>query len=437
MEGPIYTGAARQTRANEEIRATNASHTLRIQHRVNALINAAQEPIQVDRRLSTAYYHAYNGSGWLDGATAICTTGQIAMVTSNFRNAVSIYDTTDPRAPTFRSVVVDEALGGPRGVWTNGVKAVVSGYDTGTVTMLCIKNLGEPRITGTITSEHLAGAHGLVVIGSIAYFACTDAGSVCAINVGGSTPSLIGVLHDASLIGAAALAKQTALPQTANPGQRRHGQGHRLVVACGESRASGAIVVVNINVPSHPVVMGSVAAPSIEGAAGVVIHGHHALVVATYGDLLTVADIANPAKPQIKAIVADHAGRGGASSIVSYDHHVVVTSYHACTLTTINVHDPSRPVTVSSHQDEDILQGAAALGRMGPNGRHLLIACYTSANLITINMPSLLDDAQGSGAADRQAARGTLAGMQQPSRQTRGPAPLPSCPAVWGGRRLR
>ena len=121
--------------------------------KVQALLNAAQGPVRIDRRLSAAYHHEYNGTRWLDGATAMSIAGNKAVVASMFWNAIAILDISDPRAPSLKGVVANEALGGPRGIWTDGDTAIVTGFESGTVTVIDIRR-SNPRITGRSLMHH-------------------------------------------------------------------------------------------------------------------------------------------------------------------------------------------------------------------------------------------------------------------------------------------
>ncbi len=302
----------------------------------------------------------------LPGTTSVAIAGHYAYTTGYYAGELTAIDISNPTHPVIAgssasstallnadtvniaggyAFVVSKNRNGPSGSNSN---------DDGSGNSLTILDISTnpavPRIVGTRTDPlKLFGAYGITVSGNYAYVAAQGclAGQPCPnTSVGNafevvdisnpSTPTIVGTYHNATNLNhvtSVALSGNYAyvtafnnnrltVINTSNPVKPTFVtslidttnfqfpsdvaiSGHYAYVV--DQSNPGRLTVVDISVPSSPVVVGTLVSSALNGGYRIRVYGNFAYVSASSGNDVAIVDISNPLLPRLAASYTDTA----------------------------------------------------------------------------------------------------------------------------------
>ena len=337
-----------------------------------------------------------NGTA-VSGAVAVAVSGHYAYSASAWSGQLNVIDVSNPTSPNIvGSTASTSSLTGATNVSVSGSYAFVTSRNrnasttdnddgTGnTMTIVDVSNPAVPSVVGTVTDRSsprsvLFGAEAVAVAGQFAYVASqgdlagqpsapsTSTGSFAVIditsptgptvvaNIDNSNPSLTGSLADA-LEHAASVAIS----------------GHYAYVT---AQYSDRLTVIDISVPTDPVVVSSLHDPTnLMLPNDVVTAGGYAYVVneISSGPELAVVSLANPTAPVIVTTLSNSA-LGGAYRARTRGSFLYVAASSTATLAAVDVSNPASPRLAGVVADVNTLAHVTGLD-VSSSGRYLIAA---------------------------------------------------------------
>ncbi len=307
-----------------------------------------------------------SGDPNLAGATSVAISGHYAYTTAYGAGVLTAVDFSNPAAPVVAgssafstgliaastvniaggyAYVVSKNRNGPNGSGSN---------DDGSGNSLTILNIStnpaQPQIVGQITdTTKLFGAYGVAISGNYAYVAAQGclSGQPCPNARVGDSFEVVDVSDPLHPKIVASLAN-SALPGTwAGTNALRHAcsvtvSGHYAYVTAAYS---GKVTIIDIANPLAPVIVSSLADPSIHFPVDVAVKGNYAYVADQASSLgrVEVVDVSNPASPHVAATVTDSATLDGAYRIRLRGNFAYVSGVYAATVTAIDISNPLVP----------------------------------------------------------------------------------------------
>ncbi len=302
----------------------------------------------------------------LAGATSVAISGNYAYTTAYSAGELTAVDFSNPAAPVVAgSSAFSTGLVGASTVNISGGYAYVASKnrngpngsgsnDDGSGNSLTILNIStnpaQPQIVRQITdTTKLFGAYGVAISGNYAYVAAQGclSGQPCPNPGVGDSFEVVDVSNPASATIVASLSNSALPGAWAGTNALHHAcsvtvSGHYAYVTAAYS---AKVTIIDIANPLAPVIVSSLADPSIHFPVDVAVKGNYAYVADQASGLgrVEVLDVSNPASPHVAATVTDSATLDGAYRIRLRGNFAYVSGVYAATVTAIDISDPLNP----------------------------------------------------------------------------------------------
>jgi len=113
------------------------------------------------------------------------------------------------------------------------------------------------------------------------------------------------------------------------------------------SEDSNSLTVIDVSNHADPVIVGYLEdSTDLSGALALYLYGQYAYVAASGGDALTVVDIANPVRPEIAGTLVSSTAFNGINSVYASGRYVYTASTQANAVHVVDIADPVNPVIV-------------------------------------------------------------------------------------------
>ena len=263
-------------------------------------------------------YAAKPGSPFsLNGAGTVFVTNNIAYVSAENANVLSLIDVSNPANPVSLSQITN-GVGGytglnlPTGVIVSGANAFVLGFSSSALTVIDISNPRAPHLVTQIFDDSvnpaspftkLKNPYQMTLSGTNLYIAARGDSAVTVVDISNpASPQLQAEIVDASVNPSSPFTKL----QQANWVDV---SGNVAYVAAGAfSSSAGSLTLIDISNPHSPVRLAEITDASLQagspftklkGAWGVRVAGATAFVTSFYGNAVTVIDVSDPYYPRL------------------------------------------------------------------------------------------------------------------------------------------
>lgn len=265
----------------------------------------------------------------LNGAEGIFVTNNVAYVTSENDNTLTIMNVSNPASPTKLAELVN-GTGGitnlnlPTGVLVSGNKAFVLGFFSSALSVFDVSNPANPVLVGQALDDSvqpgsaftkLKWPYQMTLSGSLLYIASRGDNAVTILNVANpANPQLVAEIVDA-----------TVNPLSPFTGLRNANwvdvAGNVLYVAAGAFNSSlGSLTLIDVSNPANPIKLAELNDDVVQtnspftklaGAWAVNVVDDVALVTCWADNALTVIDVSDPHHPRlVRELVQGEGGFG-------------------------------------------------------------------------------------------------------------------------------
>lgn len=299
-----------------------------------------------------SYYDAVK----LDFADGLDVSGKYAYVTSVGNNSFTIFDISNPESPTEVTTIQDSAcLKSAKGVFVSGNYAYISAGEStsglaGYLTIYDVSDPTAPSLTGYVKDTKLAGALHVSVSGKYAYVTSPEDNRFVAVDISDpESPYIASSIQDDTK-----LYKADGL----------YVSGHYAYVTSHQFTETAYFNVIDISDPTalSPSDMVSLGKPEFIGGDQPYITGTYAYVPATSSGpatgSLSVVDISDPSHPSFISTLSDERISGADWVWVNGDY-AFIGAFYAHRLTIVDISDPTSLTVVSSLYDETNLNNIA------------------------------------------------------------------------------
>lgn len=281
-------------------------------------------------------------------------------------DGLTVVDISTITSPTFVTKLTDASINGPwyTAVTADGSYCFLSCDNNDTVLSIDIANPASPSIVDAFTNSIVMDRpYGLVLDGDYLYVAAS--GSMAVLDV--STPTAI-ALHTSQFdsFANAELANSQGLVKTND--EFLYTSAWKITAVQNECAG----------LPGRFEVVGSVTAASLNGAAGVAMHGDYAIVASALYGGVAVVDVSTPSAPSVVGAVSD-AILFNTSRVAMYGDYAVATSMDD-RVVVIDVSTPSSPTIAGSVQDASALSAAWGIDIIG---NYAIVTSNSSGSYVT------------------------------------------------------
>jgi hypothetical protein len=262
----------------------------------------------------------------LYGASGIFVTNNIAYVTSENENALTLINVANPQNPVKLAEVTDgiagfNGLNLPTGVLVSGTNCFVLGFLDSALSILDVSNPSSPRLLKEIFDDSavpgspfakLKWPFQMTLVGTRLYIACRGDSAVTILDVADpSNPQLLGEIVDRTVNPA------SDFTRLANANWVEV-VGNVAYVAAGAFNSSlGSLTLVDISNPAAPLKLAELSDDTVQpgspftklsGAWAVKVARNTAFVTCFRDNALTVIDVADPQNPRLLSELVDGVG---------------------------------------------------------------------------------------------------------------------------------
>ena len=297
--------------------------------------------------------------------------GKYAYVTGFVSDSLSVFDISDPVAPAFVSTISNANLNGAYAVFVSGNYAYVAAQNAKALTVIDISDpTSLQEKSSYFDSGNLEGTRSVFISGKYAYLTAFDSDKFVVLDITGieaPTASIGNIEASHITVSDNAIVKNNLYASGLNVGEGG-------IKSDNEISSVGTIS----QVPTNPILAGSITNSNLNGADSVYISGKYAYVAASNDDSLTIIDISVPTAPAFVAKYKNETILNGPDSVYVAGKYAYVAASLADRLVIIDISNPKNPTLAGNIHDPTNMNNPESVY---VSGKYAYVASATTSSL--------------------------------------------------------